>query len=117
MRKHAWAAPRNSQWVRYENFCIRVKISCLPITCENVCIFLLHLAFQGLTYTTINNEVSALVMFSKLYGCAVDIQSDFGVSLTLKALRRLLGDQSTSKDELYPLDLYKMYTYSSGQRQ
>lgn len=71
--------------------------------------FLLHLAFQGLSYTTINNEVSTLVIFSKLYGCPVDIRGDFGVSLTLKALRRLLGDQSTSKDELYPSDLYKIF--------
>lgn len=114
LRKHAWAAStsktRDSQWAKYQKFCIRVDIPFLPITCDNVCIFLLHLALQGLCYTTINNEVSALVMFAKLYGCPVDIRSDFGVNLTLKALRRLLGDQSTSKDELYPLDLYKIYT-------
>lgn len=29
--------------------------------------------------------------------------------MTLKALRRLFGDQSTSKDELYPSDLYKIF--------
>lgn len=71
--------------------------------------FLLHLALQGLSYSTINNEVSALMMFTKLHGCPVDFRSDFGVKLTLKALRRLLGDYNRSKDELYPADLYKIF--------
>lgn len=114
LRKHAWAAStsktRDSQWAKYVKFCNRVKIPLLPITCDNVCIFLLHLAFQGLCYSTINYEVSALVMFSKLYGCPLDIQGDFGVILTLKALRRLLGDHANSKDELYPSDLYKIFS-------
>lgn len=81
LRKHAWAAStsktRDSQWAKYVKFCTRVKIPILPITCDNVCIFLLHLAFQGLSYTRINNAVSALIMFSKLYGCQLDLRSDF----------------------------------------
>lgn len=48
-------------------------------------------------------------MFSKMYRCPVDIRADFGVTLTLKALRRLLGDQPVSTDELYPSDLHKIY--------
>lgn len=115
LRKYAWAAStsktRESQWKKYTKFCDRVRIPPLPITCDNVCVFLLHLALQGLCYTSINNEVSALVMFSKLYRCPVDIRSDFGVILTLKALRRLIGDQATAKDELYPSDLQRMLTF------
>lgn len=113
LRKYAWASStsktRDSQWKKYSVFCEKVKLPPVPITCDNVCVFLLHLALQGLSYTTINNEVSALVMFSKLYNCPVDIRGDFGVSLTLKALRRLLGDQTLSKDELFPSDLCKIY--------
>lgn len=113
LRKYAWAAStsktRDSQWRKYCIFCEKVHLPSLPITCDTVCIFLLHLALQGLCYTTINNEVSALVMFAKVYQCPVDIRSDYGVILTLKALRRLLGDQSVAKDELYPSDLYKIY--------
>lgn len=37
-----------------------------------------------------------------------DLRSDFDVKLTLKALRRILGDTANAKDELYPRELLKI---------
>lgn len=72
-------------------------------------LFLLHLAIQGLTYTSINNQVSALVGFAKLYRQPIDIRSDYELDLTLRSLKRLLGDAQARKDELFPAELMKMY--------
>lgn len=78
------------------------------MTCENICLFLVHLAFCGLTFNTINNQVSALVILAKLQGQHIDIRNDFEVSLTLKALKRILGDSATQKDAVFPSDLLAM---------
>lgn len=60
----------------------------------------MHLALNGHAYSTINNEVSALVVN--------DLRVDFGVKITLLALQRLLGDAPRSKEELYPKELLIM---------
>lgn len=75
-----------------------------------ISLFLLHLAIQGLSYSTINNEVSALVTFAKIYRQPIDLRSDFELSLTLKSLRPLLGDKPRRKQELFPSDLVNIHT-------
>lgn len=67
-----------------------------------MCTFILHLALHGLKYSTINNEVSALVLLGKLNDCPYDLRGDFDIHLTMKALRRILGDETDAKDELFP---------------
>lgn len=81
----------------------------LPFNKDIICSFLLHLALQGLKYSTINNEVSALVLFAKLNGFDSDLRLDFNIHLTLKALRRILGDCAESKDELFPSELLQIF--------
>lgn len=78
------------------------------MNCENICLFLVHLALSGLTFGTINNQVSALVILGKLQGQELDIRGDFEVMLTLKALKQLLGDSTTQKDAVFPGDLVAM---------
>lgn len=71
----------------------------------------MHLAITGLSYGTINNELSALVVFGKLWGSPTDLRSDFGVKWTLQSLRRYLGDKILQRDELLPEDLRKIYKF------
>lgn len=76
-----------------------------------ICLFLVHLYLEGLAYTTINNEVSALVLYAKLNRQCVDLRGDFGIKITLQALRRILGDTPLAKEELYPKELVSMSRY------
>lgn len=85
-----------------------MNIQSFPMTYENICLFLVHLALTGLTYNTINNQVSALVILGRRQGENIDIRGDFEVNLTLKALRRILGDTSSQKDAVFPSDLLSM---------
>lgn len=85
-----------------------MRVRPLPIDYEIICTFLLHLALNGLKYSTINNELSALVLFAKLNNADCAIREDFNVHLTPKALRRILGDSAESKDELFPTELVKI---------
>lgn len=112
LRKFAWAnstmKTREYQWKKYFAYCERVDVNPIPIDPEIICTFLLHLALQGLKYSTINNEVSALVLLGKLNDSPCDLHGDFNVHLTLKALRRILGDHTDAKDELFPSELLKI---------
>lgn len=81
----------------------------LPFDYEIISTFLLHLALNGLKYSTINNEVSALVLFGKLNNCDYALRQDLNIQLTLKALRRILGDAAESMDELFPNELIQIF--------
>lgn len=96
-------------------FCLLIERTPVPLNVDVIAMFLLHLAIQGLAYTSINNEVSAIITFGKLHGSHVDVRGDFGVKLTLIALRRILGDSPTPRDELLPADLIAMYGYVNKQ--
>lgn len=92
---------------------MKVKISPLPMDYEIVTLFMIHLAISGLSYSTINKKLSALVMFAKLNRQAIDLRADFGVNLTMKALHRIIGDSVRKKDELFPKDLLSMKQHVS----
>lgn len=112
LRKFAWAdstrKTREYQWRKYITYCDRVKVEPLPFNSEIVCTFMLHLALHGLKYTTINNELSALILLGKLNDSPCDLRGEIDVRLTLKALRRILGDMSEAKAELFPNELLKI---------
>lgn len=113
LRKFAWAdstrKTREYQWRKYLTFCDKVHATPLPLDNELISSFLLHLGLSGLKYSSINNEVSALVLFAKLNGADCTLRQDFNIHLTLKALRRILGDAADSKDELFPNELLKIF--------
>lgn len=115
LQSQAWAdstmRTRRSQWKKYMDFCSLIERVPIPVDVDVIPIFLLHLALKGLSYTTINNEVSAIVTLGKLNGCGVDIRGNFAVQVTLVALKRILGDSACPRDELLPSDLRSIYPY------
>lgn len=112
LQKFAWAEStkrtRDYQWRKYIKFCLRVKIQPIPMDCEMVSLFLLHLAMNGLAYSTINNQLSALVSYARLHRQDIALRMDFGIELTLLALQRILGDSPKGKEELYPGELIQV---------
>lgn len=82
--------------------------------CEVVSLFLLHMAMERMLYSSINiteyniPELSTLVTYSKLHRQDIVIRKDFGIELTMLALRRILGDTRSCKDEMYLGELMRM---------
>ena len=98
---------RLSQWRKYYAFCDQHDIKSLPVTPQNVCRFLVSVG-DTLTYTTLNNYVSALNVLGKFYNGAFDLRNDFGVIFLLRGFRRLKGDASHPKAPLSPGDLKRI---------
>lgn len=98
---------RASQWRVYESFCEEYGLSCFPINSENTCRFLVWKS-STVSYVTLNNYVSALNVVLKINGSKDDLREDYAVHLTLRGLRRLLGDAATPMDALLPRDLLKI---------
>lgn len=96
IRGKAWAestmATRRYQWKKYHDFCDRVNIRLFPMDCDNISLFMVHLFRMGHAYTTINNELSALVVYAKIIRETIDIRGDYGIQLTLVALQRIFGE-------------------------
>lgn len=95
---------RASQWRNYELFCASYNLEPLPVFPENVCRFLV-LKSRTVCYTTLTNYVSAINLLVKMDGEKLDLRDDFKVSLTLRGLRRILGDSTNPKDPLLSRDL------------
>lgn len=119
LQMHAWAEStkrtREYQWRKYVGFCLRVQVVPIPMDCEIVSLFLLHMAMEGMVYSSINNELSALVTYAKLHRQEIALRKDFGIELTMSALRRILGDTPNSKDEIYPGELLRVKQHVNEQ--
>ena len=111
IRLHAFAPntlkTRRSQWTKYHDFCDKLSIPALPVLPETVCIFLADIG-DNLSYSTINNYISALNVLGKMYDHTLDLRQDYGVKLLQKGFKRLKGDYSSPKDPLLPDDLKKL---------
>lgn len=112
VQRYAWAEStqktRDYQWRKYVDFCMTIKTPPIPMNYDIITLFMIHLAVEGLSYSTINNQLSALVVYAKIHRQEIDIRSDFGVNLTLKALHRILGDSVRVKEEILPNELAEM---------
>ena len=75
---------------------------------HTVCIFLADIG-DNLSYSTLNNYVSALNVLGKMYDESLDLRRDYGVLLLLKGFKRLKGDLSSPKDPLLPDDLKEIH--------
>ena len=73
-----------------------------------MCIFLADIG-DDLSYSTLNNYVSALNVLSKMYEDSFDLRQDYGISLLLKGFKRLKGEATSPKDPLLPEDLKNIY--------
>ena len=112
IKLHAFAPntlkTRRSQWNRYYAFCRQWDIPPLPVTSQNVCRFLVSVG-DTLSYTTLNNYVSALNSLGKFYEGDFDLRKDYGITLLLRGFKRLKGDATSPKDPLSPADLRKIF--------
>ena len=99
---------RKSQWNRFGRFCADFNLQPMPVTPQNVCRFLVYIGDE-LTYTTLNNYVSALNTLGRFDDGLFDLRQDFGVKLLLRGFRRLKGDRKKQKDPLLPSDLRLIY--------
>ena len=101
---------RRSQWNRYHHFCKDFSLAALPVTAQTVCRFLVHIN-DDLSYTSLNNYVSALNSLGKFYDSDFDLRKDYAVILLLRGFKRLKGDISTPKDPLLPADLKAIFQH------
>ena len=112
IKLHAFAPntlkTRRSQWNRYSAFCELWDIPTLPITPQTVCRFLVSIG-DSLSYTTLNNYVSALNSLGKFYSGDFDLRKDYGITLLLRGFKRLKGTSAAPKDPLLPSDLLKIH--------
>ena len=99
---------RRSQWNKYREFCDRLRIPSLPVEPQTVCRFLVDIG-DDLSYTTLNNYVSALNVLGKMYESDFDLRQDYGVLLLLKGFKRIKGETDSPKDPLLPEDLRKIF--------
>lgn len=102
---------RQSQWNRYYDFCNKFGLPRFPILAENVCRFLVFVS-NKVCYTTLNNYVSSLNLLLRMQqGKRIDLRDDFGVILTLRGLKRILGAETKSKEPLYPEELLQIFQF------
>ena len=99
---------QSAQWKRYETFCNTFRMDPAPIMPPKVCRFLVHLG-ESLKFSTINIYVSALNAMAKLSTDYQDLRQDYGVTLVLRCLRRLLGDARAPMDPILPEDLSRIF--------
>lgn len=98
---------RASQWKSYETFCAEFHLNVFPLTSENISRFLVWKS-STVSYVTLNNYVSALNVIGKINDQRVDLREDYVIHLTLRGLRRILGDFSQPMDPLSPSDLIRI---------
>ena len=98
---------RRSQWNQFYKFCSDYELKPFPVTPQNVCRFLVAVG-DTLTYSTLNNYVSALNSLAKYYDGDSDLRKDYGVLLLLRGFKRIKGDSAKQKDPLSPTDLKKI---------
>ena len=77
------------------------------MTPQTVCRFLVYVG-EALSYTTINNYVSALNSLGRFSTANFDLRADYGVILLLRGFKRIKGDVSRPKDPILPTDLRKI---------
>ena len=99
---------RNSQWKNYLNFCQDLELIPLPATLDTI---LLYIPFMSecFMYVTIINYLSAVWVLHKLNGFDHVDPSSFEIKITLKGIRRRLGDSQVHARPITVSDLRKIY--------
>ena len=75
-----------------------------------MCRFLVSVG-DRLSFSTLNNYVSALNSLGRHTDSDFDLRKDYGVTLLLRGFKRIKGDMSNPKDPLLPADLKKLYGF------
>ena len=101
---------RRSQWNQYYKFCQRFNLLPVPVTPQTVCRFLVSVG-DHLSFSTLNNYVSALNCLGKFANNDFDLRKDYGVLLLLRGFKRIKGDSHCPKDPLWPADLKRIFSF------
>ena len=99
---------RQSQWNQYFKFCELTRLEPFPVLPSNVSRFLVHVSEQ-VSFTTLNNYVSALNALLRPRSDFTDLRQDYGLILVLRGLRCIKGDATEPMDPLLPSDLLKIH--------
>ena len=83
---------RTSQWRIYLRFCDEFDRQSLPASMETILLYLAYLA-ESRSYVTIINYLSAVWSLHKLSGVPHLDPSSFEIQMTLKGIKRTLGDE------------------------
>ena len=87
------ATTRKSQWRCYLRFCSEYDLVPLPATLDTVLLYIVYLA-DRFKYVSIINYLSALWVLHKINGIPHVDPSSFEIKMTLKGVRRTIGDVS-----------------------
>ena len=93
---------RSSHWYAYLLFCKHYNIRPLPITEQIVCDYAVFLSCSLTSYNSVRNYLSSLRHFQLMNDFPVDWEDSYNLSLTLRGLKRILGDSSERKEPITP---------------
>ena len=96
---------RNSHW-QASLFCKYYHVRPFPITEETVCNFAVFLSRSLKLYGSIRNYLSSLKHFQLMNGFQVTWDDSYYLFLTLRGLKRMLGDNTQAKHPVTPEILY-----------
>ena len=82
---------RKSQWKFYLNFCQIYDLVPLPATMDTILLYLAYMA-DRLKYVSIINYLSAVWVLHRINGVLHVDPSSFEIHMTLKGIRRTIGD-------------------------
>ena len=100
---------RKSQWNKYITFCLCYNLTPLPAGEDQVCNYIAYLT-ESLKFSSIQNYMSGLNYFQKLYGFEPIDFSSFIISQTLRGAKRLLGNPTKAAPLLTPEDLKSIFS-------
>lgn len=99
---------RASQWRHYMQFCDLFGFCYLPADEVQVSRYLVYMA-DNFVYSSIQNYLSALWAFHKVNGYECEAKGSFSINMTLRGIRRLLGDIKVQAVPITVNDLQKMF--------
>ena len=93
-----------SQWRIYLRFCDEMELVALPAEMDTILLYLAYLA-ETRSYVTIINYLSGVWLLHKVNGIQHLDPSSFPIVMTLRGIRRVLGD---SKNQARPITVYEL---------
>ena len=99
---------RQCQWRHFFKFCQLYQQVPLPASLDTVLLYLTFMA-ESFKYVSIINYLSALWVLHKLNGYPHVDPKSFEIYITLRGIRRTIGDVSTQARPLTLVDLLSLY--------
>ena len=99
---------RRCQWRHYLQFCALFELAPLPASSETVCLYLTYMA-ETFVYSSIVNYLSAVWVLHRVNNVSHINIHDQSILMTLRGIRRVLGDSSTSAAPITVSDLRKIF--------